>query len=426
MKKVLIITYYWPPAGGAGVQRWLKFVKYFREFNIEPIVYTVKNGAYPITDDSLFSDIPQNLEILKKPIFEPQLLLSKFKKLNNESTGLLNPKPSFFNKIIQYIRANYFIPDSRKYWVKPSVKFLKKYIENNKIDIVITTGPPHSLHLIGWHLKNELNIKWISDFRDPWTEIDYFYQLPLSKKAMQKHKELEKQILTFSDAVLVVGKTMQEKFEAFNNRVYVVTNGFDIEPVNNKITLDLKFSITHIGSMNADRNPKILWEVLSEIVTENTDFANDLALKLIGKTDNSVIQSLGNNNLLEFVEKYTYLPHNKIISLQRKSQVLLLAVNNVPSAKQILTGKVFEYLNANRPILAIAPEDGDLANLISTTKSGFVVDFNNKSKLKDLILELYQKFKSTDGLTIQSENINQFHRKNLTKKVSEIIHSISK
>lgn len=425
MKKVLIITYYWPPAGGAGVQRWLKFVKYFRDFNIEPVVYTVKNGAYPITDDSLLPEVPNDVEILKNTIWEPQQMLAKFKNLKDDSIGLLNPKPSFFNKILQYVRANFFIPDSRKYWIKPSVKFLKKYLENNKVDTIITTGPPHSLHLIGLQLKKELNIKWISDFRDPWTEIDYFFQLPLSKKSIQKHINLEQQVLKFSDAVLVVGKTMQEKFKPFNKQVYVVTNGFDSEPFSNKITLDFKFTITHIGSMNADRNPKILWEILNEIVIENPNFAKDLLIKLIGKTDITVIQSLGKNNLLEFVEKYAYLPHKKIVSLQRKSQILLLAVNNVPSAKQILTGKVFEYLNANRPILAIAPEDGDLANLICATKSGFVVDFDNKSKLKTLILDLYNKFKSNEGLHIQSENINQYHRKNLTKKVSEIIYTIA-
>ncbi|MFZ2431302.1 MAG: glycosyl transferase family 1, partial [Lutibacter sp.] len=184
MKKALIITYYWPPAGGSGVQRWLKFVKYFRDYGIEPIVYTVENPNYPILDESLSKDIPEGLEILTQPIWEPNNLFAFFGKKKTESAGFLNANPSFFGKILQYIRANYFIPDARKYWVKPSTAYLRKYLKSNKIDVVITTGPPHSMHLIGLNLKKELNIKWIADFRDPWTEIDYFQQLPLTKKSI--------------------------------------------------------------------------------------------------------------------------------------------------------------------------------------------------------------------------------------------------
>ena len=182
-KKVLIITYYWPPAGGSGVQRWLKFVKYLRDFNIEPVVYTVDNPSYPILDKSLESEIPKDLEILKQPIFEPNSILSFFgNKKKKESAGFLNSNPTFFGKIVLFIRANYFIPDARKFWIKPSVKFLSNYLKNNEIDAMITTGPPHSMHVIGLALKEKFEVKWISDFRDPWTEIDYFQQLPLTKK----------------------------------------------------------------------------------------------------------------------------------------------------------------------------------------------------------------------------------------------------
>ena len=175
-KKVLIITYYWPPAGGSGVQRWLKFSKYLRDFDIEPVIYTIDNPTYPILDASLEDEIPDNLEILKRSIFEPNSLLSVFGgKKNKESAGFLNPNPTFLGKIAQYIRANYFIPDARKFWIKPSVKFLTNYLKNNQIDVVVTTGPPHSMHLIGLELKKKMGIKWISDFRDPWTEIDYFH-----------------------------------------------------------------------------------------------------------------------------------------------------------------------------------------------------------------------------------------------------------
>jgi len=424
MKKALIITYYWPPAGGSGVQRWLKFVKYFRDFGIEPIVYTVENPNYPIVDESLAKDIPEGLEILKQPIWEPNNLFAFFGKKKTESAGFINPNPSLFGKILQYIRANYFIPDARKFWVKPSTKYLKKYLKLHKVDVVITTGPPHSMHLIGLNLKKELSIKWLADFRDPWTEIDYFHQLPLTKKAIKKHQFLEKEVLKNADAVLVVGKTMREKFSKFNSNAVTITNGFDGEISETSVELDTKFTVTHIGLMNADRNPKMLWEVLSEIASENKEFSTDIELKLIGKADASVIADISKYQLSKNVKVIDYMTHDKVMEFQKKSQVLLLIVNNVPSANGIITGKIFEYLVAKRPILAIAPLNGDLAEIISETNSGLVVDFEDKHALKIAILDLYTKFKQ-GNLTVESKNIGQFHRKELTRKVSELINKIT-
>lgn len=424
MKKALIITYYWPPSGGSGVQRWLKFVKYFRDFGIEPVVYTVENPNYPIVDESLTKDIPEGIEILTQAIWEPNNLFAFFGKKKTESTGFLNPNPTFFGKIAQYIRANYFIPDARKFWVKPSTSYLKKYLKSNKIDVVITTGPPHSMHLIGLNLKKELNIKWIADFRDPWTEIDYFQQLPLTKEAIKKHHSLEKEVLKNADAVLVVGKTMQENFSAFNSNVITVTNGFDEALTNENVELDSKFTVMHIGLMNADRNPKMLWEVLSEIISENKEFATDFELKLIGKADASVIADISRFRLSKNVQVIDYVTHDKVVEFQKKSQVLLLIVNNVPSAKGIITGKIFEYIMAKRPILAIAPIDGDLVEIIKETNSGLVVAFEDKHTLKMAILNLYVTFKQ-GNLTVESKNIAQFHRKELTKKVSKLIHKIT-
>ena len=264
--KVLIITYYWVPAGGSGVQRWLKFVKYLRDFNIEPVIFTVDGANYPIIDASLEEDIPEGIEVIKNPIWEPNNLFSVFKKKGAKtSAGFLDPNPSFFGKVMQYVRANYFIPDARKFWIKPSVKKLKKYLEENKIDAIITTGPPHTLHLIGLQLKRELGVKWIADFRDPWTDIDYFHQLTLTQKARAKHHQLEQEVLINADVTLVVGETMKKNYEKFSNNIHVITNRYDSEEQKEvEVKLDEKFSITHIGLMNADRNPKIVWEALSE------------------------------------------------------------------------------------------------------------------------------------------------------------------
>jgi hypothetical protein len=418
--KVLIITYYWPPAGGSGVQRWLKFVKYLQDFGVEPIVYTVENPNYPLLDSSLEKDIPDTITILKQPIREPNNILSFFKKDKaKQSAGFLDPNPNLIGKILQYIRANYFIPDARKYWIHPSVKYLKAYLKENKVDAIITSGPPHSLHLIGKQLKQELGVKWISDFRDPWTEIDYFEQLPLTKKSREKHFQLEKEVLENSDTVLVIGKTMKEKFAAFSKNVKVVTNGFDSDLKFEVQKLDTKFTITHIGLMNADRNPISFWKAISELSSENKEFANDVSIKIVGKVAQEVkdsIQKYAINN----VDFEGYLSHDEVRKFQQKSQVLLVAVNNVKSAKGIITGKIFEYLQAKRPILAIGPKDGDLAEILYKTRSGEIVDFNQVSELKDKIWSLYQLY--TKGrLESKSVDIEKYHRKELTKELVNII-----
>lgn len=421
--KALIITYYWPPAGGSGVQRWLKFVKYLQDFDIEPVVYVPENAQYPIKDVSLEKDVPENIEVLKQPIWEPNNILSLFKKDSKQSAGFLNPNPSFVGAILQKIRANYFIPDARKFWVKPSVKFLKNYLSKNNIDVVITTGPPHSLHLIGLQLKKEIGVKWISDYRDPWTGIDYFHQLPLSKKARSKHHQLEQEVLRNADAVLVVGKTMKENYKMFSNNIHVITNGFDssLNEIKENV-LDRKFSITHIGMMNSDRNPLVLWKVLSDLCKENKEFEHDLEIKLIGKVAAEIDESIERYQLKNIVN-IDYLPHNEVKIHQQKSQVLLLAINNVPSAKGILTGKIFEYLQAKRPILAIGPEDGDLAEILKETNAGSIVDFNDVEKIKSTIMSLYSEYK-TNSLKVASKNIEQYHRKSLTEQLSKVIKDI--
>ena len=418
--KALIITYYWPPAGGSGVQRWLKFVKYLRDFDIEPIIYTVKNPSYPIIDHSLEKEIPKNIKTLSLPIFEPLSLQSIFGGKNKSmSAGFLEANPTFFGKILQYIRANYFIPDSRKFWIQPSVKFLTKFLNEHHTDIVITTGPPHSMHLIGYELKKRFPIKWISDFRDPWTEIDYFHQLPHTKKTIAKHFQLERKVIETSDSVIVVGHTMKEKFLQFTNEIDLITNGFDDQNINFSKALDGKFSITHIGMMNSDRNPTILWQVLDEICRTNFEFKKDLKIKLIGKIDADILDDLKVFDD-ENVECISYVNHQEVMKYQSSSQVLLLCINNVPSANGIVTGKIFEYLQAKRPILAIGPEEGDAAKIIRDTNAGVIIDFNNKVKLKEQLLLLYQKFQNK-SLTSDSNGIEQYHRRNLTEQLASVI-----
>lgn len=416
--KALIITYYWPPAGGSGVQRWLYFVKYLREFGIEPVVFTVENPNYPIHDSSLKGQIPDELEVIRQKIFEPNTI---FRKKNLQTgAGFLQQKPSFFQKTLQYIRANFFIPDARKFWIKPSVKTLSTYLLKNKVDWIITTGPPHTVHLIGKKLKERTEIKWLADFRDPWTDIDYFHQLPLTSNSRQKHKALENSVLHTADMVSVVSKTMLNKYSPKNKNCYVVTNGFDGEIADQKILLDKKFTLTHVGSLNADRNSTIFWKAIRTIIDENPDFEAQVQINIIGKVASEVLESIDSNQLVKYVNYIDYLPHNEVFSHMIKSQVLLLFLNNVPSAKGIVTGKVFEYLRAKRPILAIAPVDGDLAEIIELTNAGNLADFDDLDILKK---NIYAYFNTYIGgnLVIDSKEIQKYHRKNLTAQLAELL-----
>jgi glycosyltransferase involved in cell wall biosynthesis len=267
LKKVLIISYYWPPSGGAGVQRWLKFAKYLPQFGWQPIIYTPENPDFSIKDESLLKDIPKEAEVLKTKIWEPYRLYKLFsgKKSENANAGFFaGGKKSWKQRLSIFIRGNFFIPDPRVFWVKPSVKYLKKYIEENAIDAIVSTGPPHSMHLIALGLKKHFpTIKWIADFRDPWTEIDFYHELQLTSWADKKHKRLEKEVIESADEVLVIGNKMAEQFSKLKENVSVIYNGFDEDDFpKNPNEESNYFTIVSVGSMNKDRHHEEFWKHL--------------------------------------------------------------------------------------------------------------------------------------------------------------------
>lgn len=423
-KKLLIITYYWPPAGGPGVQRWLKFVKYLPNFNVQPIVYIPENPTYPIVDEGLISEVSDTAIILKNKIFEPYQLagfLSK-KETKKISSGIIPAvkKQSFVEKMMLWVRGNLFIPDARKFWVNPSVKYLKKYIQENNIDTIVTSGPPHSLHLIGLKLKKELGVKWFADFRDPWTTIGYHKALKLSSYADKKHKKLEHQVLNTADTIIVTSKTTKTEFQAITNKpIEVITNGYDVENVP-KQTLDEKFTLAHIGSFLSDRNPKILWEVLQELISENELFKNHFQLKLIGKVSQEILDSISEYKLNSYLNNLGYVSHSEAVKHQRASQVLLLIEIDSEETKSIIPGKLFEYMVSERPIIAIGPKDSDFAEIITSTNTGVFFKYNDKEHLKKTILsnfELYLKKK----LQVYPVGLQHYSRRNLTEKLAKLI-----
>ncbi|MBW2938012.1 glycosyltransferase family 4 protein [Aureisphaera sp. CAU 1614] len=427
MKRVLIICYYWPPAGGPGVQRWLKFVKYFRNFEVEPVLFIPKNPHYPIIDESLLAEIPKDLEIIRHPIKEPYKyarLLSK-KKTKKISSGIIDEKkPSVIEKLLLYARGNLFIPDARIGWVAPSVKVLTKYLSENKdIDTLITTGPPHSLHLIGMELKEQLKLKWIADFRDPWTTIHYHKSLRLSKSAQKKHEKLEKEVLQAADLVVVTSPTTQQDFRELTSKpVEVITNGFDTSE-NKEVVLDSKFSLVHIGSLLSNRNPKLLWKVLSELKNEVNGFSNDLELKLVGLVSKDVKEEIQKYHLSENVVLPGYVSHQEAISFQNSAQVLLLIEMNKEETSAIIPGKLFEYLRSKRPIVAIVPEKSDIEGILKETKAGEYFTYTNEVALKKSIAEKYNRYKS-GKLAVTKSSIDGYSRKSLTQKMAALLKDL--
>jgi len=402
VKKVLIITYYWPPSGGAGVQRWLKFSKYLPENGWKPIIYTPENPEYPAVDENLLSDVHPEVEVLKTRIWEPYSLYKKFtsrKKDSKIGTGFTSEKAkvSKAEKIARWVRGNWFIPDARKFWIKPSMKFLTEYLKTNSVDAIISTGPPHSMHLIALGLKKKFpEIKWVADFRDPWTNIDFIDELHLTASSENKHAVLEKSVLKECDEVLVIGNSMKEEFsETVNSdKIKVIPNGFDsVDYGTQIIPLDKKFTLAYIGSFSPSRNLPTLWKALGELVAEHTGFATHFQLKMAGQLDQSVRKNIDKEELTPFLNHVGYLNHKEVLTFSQSSQVLLLSVNRTKNAKGIITGKVFEYLNTGRPILTIGPEDGDLADLLKSVNVQSVIEYDDLNKIKQRILEDFEKYK---------------------------------
>lgn len=430
VKKVLIITYYWPPSGGGGVQRWLKFAKYLPEFGWQPVVYTPEIQNAPDYDKSLLKDISRDLEVIRKPIWEPYSIykfLTGRKKGDNLGAAFASKKGK--NRIVEgisnWIRSNFFIPDARKFWIKPSVDYLGSYLAKNKVEIIVTTGPPHSMHLIGLKLKEKLGVKWVADFRDPWTDIDFFDELKLTKWAYKRHRKMEKDVIGNADLVVAVSEHNRLKLkEKTDGITRVITNGYDPDDVIDVSTkLDRKFSIAHIGTFMANRNPTFLWQVLAELVSEVKEFEEDLELVLVGKVDSSILIEIERNGLKNFTKIFGSVSHEEAVTFQRKSQVLLLTVNKTGDTKGMVTGKIFEYLVSGRPVLAIGPEDGDLASILKETNTGVISEFNNKKDLKRNILDFYTSYKS-NLLKVESINTDRYSRKNLTCKMADYLNEI--
>jgi glycosyltransferase involved in cell wall biosynthesis len=429
MKKVLIITYYWPPAGGPGVQRALKFVKYLPQFGWEPIVLTVENPDSPVDDKSLLDNIPKETKIYKTKALEPFELYKKFTGKKSDSKipndVLLSKESSLKDEIAKWVRLNLFIPDAKIGWKHYAIKKGLEIIKNENIDLIFTTSPPQTVALIGKALAKQTNIKWVADFRDPWLEIVYYQTIKRNSISVKIDSSLERKVLTKADGIVTISNDMIRLFESKVDaqNYHLIPNGFDEADFENiEENKNEKFTIAYTGTISKDRVPYMLFAALKKLIEK--DGIKNIRLNFAGRYCPEFTSAIETNNLSSIAEISGFVSHNESTKILQNADALLLVVDDVPNNKGFLTGKLFEYMGTKRPIFAIGPVNGDANKLIVDSNSGVMVDYNDEEGAYKLLQQIYNEWKENNSK--YTYNVEQFSRKNLTKKLAEVFEEVIK
>lgn len=430
MKKVLVITYYWPPSGGAGVQRSLKFVKYLPEFGIRPVVLTVdENKAfYPFTDHSLLKDVSPDLKVVKT---QKEELLRKFSrlfpKIEVPHSGFANhDKKTLLSKAMRFVRGNLLIPDARVGWVNAAYEQAVRILEEEDIDTYYISSPPHSSQLIGLKLKKRFpGKKWIVDFRDPWTDIYFYKDLLHTRLAANIDAGYEKKVLRQADAILVAsrgaGEIFASKVPGVERKIHFIPNGFDSDDfrVPSHPPRD-EFLITYAGTLADIYEPEVVFSALKKIIGKYGDRC-PVRLLFVGKVTGTVrrfAEAYGIEKQVDYVE---YVPHAEVVPYLRNTTCLLLVIPQVDLAKGIIPGKMFEYLAARKPIWAIGPERGDIRDILELSGGGKVFARTQEDEMVAYLDHLVQRWMENRNLDTDSAEIERFSRRNLTGVLSRII-----
>ncbi len=426
----MIISYYWPPSGGIGVHRCLKFAKYLVDFGWEPVVYAPLNAQYAYLDETNYKHIPEGITVLRKKITEP---FNLFKKLSGrKKTDQANPvyvrdrKLSKIDSLSIWIRGNLFIPDARCMWIKPSVKYLLKYLKDNPVDAILTDGPPHTNTVIGCRLSQKTGIPWLADFQDPWTQVDYYSMLKIGKRADRIHHKLEQEALKTAKKTTIVSPAWKKDLESIGAKnVDVIYWGYDEDDfTDNNPEADKKFSIVHAGQLGYDRKPDILIKVLGDLVKENPDFAENLEIKFAGTVDYAIKELIISEGLESNYIALGNIPRPEAVELNLKSHIQLLPLNIADNAKGRIPGKLFENMRAKRPILCLGPRDSDVAEILRKTKAGDSFEYNDEAGIKSYIKTIYERYKSGNN-ELSSINIEEFNVRNQVEKLSGFLNEIS-
>tara|TARA_S200000501_G_scaffold339840_1_gene347838 strand:+ start:34394 stop:35695 length:1302 start_codon:yes stop_codon:yes gene_type:complete len=433
LKKVLIITYYWPPSGGPGVQRFLKFCKYFHDFNWDPIVLTVKNGNFPNIDISLEKDVSPKLKIIKTKTIEPFLIYNKLIGTPGGSIPITlsgEKDKGILKKLSLFLRANLFIPDARIGWKNFAIHAAKKIISKNDIKTIITTGPPQSTHLIGLSLKKKYKIPWVADFRDPWTNVYYNKYLPRTLKSIKKDKMLENKVLNACDAVTVVSEGLSDEFFNRSKHIEVIHNGYDYKDIykaNNICTS--RFSLEYVGNLKSNQNIKELWEAIEELLNDYHEIKNKFTLSFTGNVNSQIIELIKDFKLLNScLNVNNYVTHEEAIDRMMNTNLLLFIIPKTENNNLIITGKIFEYMATRTPILSVGPKTGEASNILDTIGRDPMIAYDDKETIKKQIKKYFSGWLKLNGKKIfhSKSNLKKFSRKKLTQKYSFLLNEVAK
>jgi glycosyltransferase involved in cell wall biosynthesis len=429
-KKALIISYYWPPGSGPGVQRWLKFCKYLPENDWEPLMVTVANGSYPSTDLSLENDIPIGMKVFKTKTLEPFTIYNALRGKKGKSVEVamasVKGKQSNFAKFSNYVRSNFFIPDARVGWNRYAYNQAVKVIEQEKPDVIITTGPPHSTHLIGLKLKSKFNIPWVADFRDPWTTIYYNQFLLRTKNSDAKDLSFETSVLKTADAIITATPGITEDLRARSNRIETIPNGFDEADFEGiKSDQPPKFRMAYVGNLKPIQNTKTVWKAISELCSESQEFKNKFEFEITGNIADEIADALKDFGIMEQVVIKSFVPHKQAIARMLSAHVLFLPIPIDKDNTRILTGKIFEYLATKRPLLAVGPTNGNAASILTECGKAPMLEYDNLAEIKSQLRKVFSDFEASSiPKTEGNDNYQNYSRKGTTKMLASLINSI--
>lgn len=429
MKRVLVVAYYFPPSGGPGVQRVLKAVKYLREFGYEPTVLTVDDGAFPQLDDELLADIPGGVRVVRTRAFSP---FGAYAKLTGKSkkdavvVGTVKQRGGWLERAASWIRANVFLPDARVGWVPYAIRKASELHREDPFDVVLTSGPPHSCHLIGQHLKRKLDIPWVADFRDPWTDINFYHELPMSGWARRKDAKMERRVLTEADHVTTVSASWAELLKSKGaQRVSVVQNGFDEADFDSAQGMppDDRFVISHVGSLYPSRNPDAFWQAIAGL-RSNGDLSQ-LRIQVIGSVSLEVVESIETNGLQSVTEVVPYVSHSEAIELMLGSHMLLLSIERFEHSNGMITGKLYEYIRSGRRVLGLGPVPGDAASLLEETQRGRLFDRDDLEGVSSYLLDQYASWEANSSVAeLSGEAVQQFSRRAQTGLLAGVMDEV--
>lgn len=415
MKKVLMIANQFPPMGGAGVQRSVKFVKHLRTFGYEPVVLTRDIGNMQLKDETLLADIPEGVKIYRtKPLESPEL------------GGILRIPGKVLGKIV--------IPDTSYFWYRNSRKTALEIVKNENIDIVYTTSAPYSDHLLGLYIKENIpEVKWAADFRDEWTNNPYFLDNPHNRFRSKIEKDMEHRVMTEADILITNTPVMRENFIRNNgisgDNFYVIPNGYDIEDFAGMDTaskpVNEKFTMVYTGALYGRRKPDNFFRALSELKKEGAVDTGEVMVKLIGNYHNDKLQAqIDGFGLTECFEIVGYVPHNVCIQHQISADALILIEGSDRGADAFYTGKIFEYMNTNRPVAAVLPH-GCAADLVRESRIGEVADADSVPEIKNVIKGYYDKWKEgTLSFDPDRSVIERYERKKLTEALAAAFDTV--